>query len=84
MIPLVMAKKEQSKLSFEDALNELENLVEKMEGDEISLEESLQFFERGVVLTRTCQEALSAAEQKVQILTGESQNPTLETFDDDE
>lgn len=79
-----MSKKAQPNLSFEEALNELESLVEKMEGDEISLEDSLKSFERGVVLTRTCQEALKSAEQKVQILTGAGDDTGLEPFDSDE
>ena len=62
-----MAKKEQ-KFDFEKALAELEKLVETMEAGEMSLEDSLKQFERGVALTRSCQKALAVAEQKVQIL----------------
>jgi exodeoxyribonuclease VII small subunit len=53
---------------FEGALKELEGLVERMEKGEMCLEEVLQSFERGIQLTRSCQKALSDAEQKVQIL----------------
>ncbi len=53
---------------FESALHELESIVERMEKGELTLEESLQQFERGVLLTRTCQQSLQDAEQKVQIL----------------
>ncbi len=49
-------------------MEELETLVEKMEEGDISLEESLQYFEKGIALTRACQDALKNAEQKVQIL----------------
>jgi exodeoxyribonuclease VII small subunit len=56
------------KIDFEASLKELETLVEKMEQGDISLEESLQHFERGIELTRTCQQALTEAEQKVEIL----------------
>ncbi|MGZ5000168.1 MAG: exodeoxyribonuclease VII small subunit, partial [Methylomonas sp.] len=62
-----MPKKKTSTL-FEDSLAELEQLVNQLEQGDISLEESLQSFERGVFLTRTCQKALQEAEQKVQIL----------------
>lgn len=55
--------------NFEQALTELERLVERMETGELSLEESLKTFERGVELSRTCQRALDAAEQRIQILT---------------
>ncbi|TNC92921.1 exodeoxyribonuclease VII small subunit [Thalassolituus sp.] len=53
---------------FESALAELEALVNRMESGELSLEDSLAAFERGIGLTRQCQTALSEAEQRVQIL----------------
>ncbi len=58
-----------STLNFEAALEELETLVERMEHGELSLEESLKAFERGIQLTRRCQKSLDEAEQKVEILT---------------
>ena len=63
-----MAKKAPQEPDFETALRELETLVEKMEQGDLSLEDSLSHFERGVILSRTCQQALKAAEQKVEIL----------------
>jgi exodeoxyribonuclease VII small subunit len=56
-------------LNFEEALSELETLVERMEQGELSLEESLRTFERGVELTRACQQALDEAQQRVEVLT---------------
>jgi len=53
---------------FESALAELEALVTRMESGELSLEDSLKAFERGIGLTRQCQTALSDAEQRVQLL----------------
>ena len=53
---------------FETALTQLEQLVQRMESGELSLQDSLQAFEQGVQLTRQCQQALSSAEQRVQIL----------------
>ncbi len=53
---------------FEEALAELEQLVEQLERGDLTLEQSLAQFERGVGLARECRESLSAAEQKVQIL----------------
>lgn len=67
--------------SFESALSELEGLVERMESGELSLEESLESFEQGIALTRACQQALSAAEQKVEILTGKDPEAAAEPFD---
>jgi exodeoxyribonuclease VII small subunit len=55
--------------SFEQALTELEGLVDALEQGELSLEDSLAAFERGIQLTRTCQRVLDAAEQRVRILT---------------
>jgi len=54
--------------NFEASLAQLENLVARMEEGEMSLDESLKAFEEGVKLTRLCQETLSAAQQKVQVL----------------
>lgn len=60
---------------FERALAELESIVERLEGGDLSLEESLRCFERGIVLARTCQQALREAEQKVQILLEGEDSP---------
>ena len=54
--------------NFEASLQQLEQLVQQMEQGNLSLEESMQAFEQGVALTRQCQQALDAAEQKVQVL----------------
>ena len=64
--------KKQVKFDFEMALEELEALVSSMEDGELSLEESLQAFEKGIKLTRECQTALKNAEQKVQVLLNEN------------
>ena len=65
---------------FETSLDELETLVEQMESGDLSLEESLTAFERGVALTRSCQRALKNAELRVQTLSAGE----LETADDDD
>lgn len=64
-------------------MEELEKLVEQMERGDISLEESLKSFERGIKLTRTCQQALQDAEQKVQILLEKNGQQSLEPFNDE-
>ena len=73
-----------SEVSFENALEELESLVEKMETGELSLEDSLAAFERGVKLTRHCQSSLKAAELKVKVLTesGDLEDLDLDSLDD--
>ena len=78
-----MSKKKTEPASFEEALNELEALVEQMESGNMSLEQSLGAFERGIALTRQCQQALQAAEQKVEILTAKTADAATEPFDDD-
>jgi exodeoxyribonuclease VII small subunit len=60
--------KKSREFDFENALAELEQLVAVMEEGDLSLEDSLKHFERGIALTRACQKALAEAEQKVQIL----------------
>jgi exodeoxyribonuclease VII small subunit len=55
-------------IDFEQSLQQLESLVDAMENGELSLEESLQAFEKGIALTRACQTALEKAEQRVQLL----------------
>lgn len=78
-----MTEKAINSPSFEEALTELESLVETLEHGDLSLEESLKTFERGVKLTRTCQDALKQAEQKIQILSGKGSDEALEPFDHD-
>jgi exodeoxyribonuclease VII small subunit len=66
--------------SFEDQLRQLEGLVDTLERGDLSLEASLAAFERGVLLTRTCQQALDAAEQRVRILTSSTEGAEPEPF----
>ena len=63
---------------FEKSLDELEKLVRDLEQGELSLEQSLAAFERGVQLTRECQSALKSAEQRVEQLVQNSDG-SLET-----
>ncbi len=60
---------------FERSLAELEAIVDKLEQGDLSLDDSLKHFERGVQLTRVCQAALKQAEQKVEILMRKSGAP---------
>ena len=62
-----MAKKEKNQ-TFEDALSRLETLVEKMESGEGTLEQSLDWFEEGMSLIKSCRQELEYAEQKVKEL----------------
>ena len=70
--------------AFESALGELEKLVEQMERGDVSLEESLRMFERGVELARHCQTALRDAENKIQMLMEKNGQQVLDHLVSDE
>ncbi|MCP3848864.1 MAG: exodeoxyribonuclease VII small subunit [Gammaproteobacteria bacterium] len=76
-----MTKKEEKAFNFESSLNELEKLVDALENGDLSLEQSLQDFERGINLTRACQTALTDAQQKVQILLEDDGQASLKDFE---
>jgi len=74
--------KKTSKLpDFEKQLSELEKIVADMERGEMTLEESLQAYERGVKLTRECQAALDSAQQRIDVLTEKNGMTVEEPFD---
>ena len=66
---------------FESSLNELEELVARMEGGEQSLDESLKSFERGIALFRNCQGALEQAELRVRLLLDPDAPDDAEPFE---
>ena len=76
--------RKQDKFDFEKALAELEELVETFEQGDLSLEESLKQFERGVALTRSCQKALADAEQKVKLLLKDGASDELVDYEEDD
>lgn len=62
-------------LSVEEAFEELERLIRRMEEDGISLEESFACYERGIRLVRFCNDRIDRVEKKVQMLRGEGEAP---------
>jgi len=79
-----MTKKTAEKPDFENALEELESLVGKLESGDLNLDQSLECFKRGVELTRRCQTVLDEAQKTVEILTEPkttSQSPVSEEAD---
>lgn len=78
-----MVKKITKSQDLESALQELETLVERLEQGESSLEDSLKDFERGIALTRTCQQSLKDAELKIQKLVEKHGEDQLKPFDSD-
>jgi len=75
-----MPKKAEQSASFESSLQQLEQIVTRLESGNLPLEEALNEFERGVQLARTGQQTLQQAEQRVQILLGDDKNADLTPF----
>lgn len=73
-----MASKNEERIDFEQALTELEKIVKQLENGNLSLERSLELFERGVKLARVCKEKLAAAELKVNKLIKEKEGEFTE------
>ena len=67
--------------AFEAALTQLESLVTRLESGDLPLDEALRTFEQGVRLTRECQSALTAAQQKVQLLLQRGDDVAIEDID---
>ncbi len=79
-----MPAKKSSPPDFESAIKELEQIVDSMENETLTLDESLQKFERGVELSRICQENLKKAEQKVEQLVKKHGELVVEPFTEDQ
>jgi len=70
--------------TFESSLEELERIVRQLEQGELTLEKSLELFEQGVKLSRDCQERLSQAERRIEILMRDNQGrASVRPFDPD-
>ena len=68
--------------NFETSLEELERIVRELEQGELTLEKSLELFEQGVKLSRECQERLTQAERRIEILMRDNQGrPAVRPFD---
>jgi exodeoxyribonuclease VII small subunit len=66
-----------TKKTFENSIQELDTIVERMESGELSLDESLKLFEQGVKLTRSCQQTLAEAEAKIEKLMADVKEPLI-------
>jgi len=71
-----------NKFDFNKGLADLEVIINKMESGDLSLEDSLKYFEKGVKLHRKCHSALTDAEQRVNILSEEDNYKTEKPLDD--
>lgn len=79
----VMAKKKLENMTFEESLDELDTIVQSLEQGELSLEESMSLFERGLNLSKSSQIKLKTAEQKVNILLEKNGSSELSDFPQD-
>ena len=75
--------KDQKALNFEQQLKELEDIVASMEKGDLTLEESLKAYEKGIRLTRECQTALDDAQQRIDILVEHEGKLVEEPFEED-
>ncbi len=77
--------KELQKLSFEKAMEQLEKIVDDLESGELSLENSIEAFEKGIELSKICRKKLEAAENRVKKLIEKSSGDfDLELFEEGE
>jgi exodeoxyribonuclease VII small subunit len=67
---------------FESSMSELEQIVSRLEKGELSLDDAMQAFEKGVKLTRQCQQILDDAELKIQQLNSKNEEENLEPFNE--
>ena len=75
-------KKSSAELSFENAMDRLEAIVEQMESDKMHLDELIQRYEEGMKLAKICQERLASAEQRIEIITRNSAGkPVAQEFE---
>ena len=78
-----MSKKAAAGPDFEKTLAELEILIENLEQGDLSLDQSLSGFKKGIELTKQCQAALDNAQQTVELLTNTQDEDSLKTFEPD-
>ncbi|UMZ73948.1 exodeoxyribonuclease VII small subunit [Natranaerofaba carboxydovora] len=72
-------------LSFEKALENLEKIVKSLESGKLTLDESVEYFQNGIKLTKLCSEKLEKAEQKINVLTQDEDGEiSLRPFDIEE
>ncbi len=70
---------------FEKAFQELEQIVRRLESEELPLDESLQLFEKGIRLSRFCNQKLEEVEKKIELILADSKGqPVTEPFEPDE
>lgn len=70
---------------FEKAFQQLEKIVQRLESEELPLDESLQLFEEGIRLSRFCNQKLEEVEKKIELILADAKGqPQVEPFEDEE
>lgn len=70
---------------FEKSFQNLEKIVQRLEGEELPLDESLQLFEEGIRLSRFCHQRLEEVEKKIELILADAKGqPVIEPFEDEE
>jgi exodeoxyribonuclease VII small subunit len=78
-----MKNNDEQPKSFEASLEALEEIVQSLEGGDLPLEKSLELFEEGIRLSRQCQERLSQAERRIEVLLRDNQGrPVVSAFEE--
>jgi exodeoxyribonuclease VII small subunit len=68
---------------FEKSFQQLEKIVQRLEGEELPLDESLQLFEEGIRLSRFCHQRLEEVEKKIELILADAKGqPKIEPFED--
>jgi exodeoxyribonuclease VII small subunit len=80
LVEKILTSRKSKGPDFEQALGELESVVDRLEHGELPLEEALKQFERGIELARACQSSLKQAEQRVEILLQKNPEAAPEPF----
>ena len=77
---------DKKEMSFEKAVKELEEIVMKMEGGDLNLDENIKCFEKGNKLAEFCEKQLKVAEKKVEVLLGKNEDgePQYKDFESEE
>jgi exodeoxyribonuclease VII small subunit len=70
---------------FEKAFQQLEKIVQRLEGEELPLDDSLQLFEEGIRLSRFCHQRLEEVEKKIELILADAKGqPVVEPFEDED
>lgn len=79
---------EEQDQNFEESFKELESIVRRLEGEQLTLDDSLALFEKGIRLSRFCHQKLSEVEKKIELILedarGEPSTKPFESADDEE